>query len=520
MQRLKNWWSRTTKLTISTPTSPEWSALKAALVSRELIQISPCMMAWSKLPECAWSFLSQEAQRLEYTGADLDKLVVLFENYTDNIAVAFPKAQEYIEKYGFDADMHIISVNILYRTNQFEDALRYLGNHAEVEATLRDRADYWQMVGVIRWSMNHMEALESAVDRVVALAPDHGAIIQTALGMYVELGALEKIEHWRAVVANRPDWQGYAHSLIRLSLGEMEDGWRQMELRYDFDEAHRFINLGLKSYPRWTGEDLNGCTLLVSGEQGLGDVIQMARYLPELKGCGAKLVRMEVQPEALTLLQHSFPDIPMVERVHGVKPAIEFDKWVAMMSLPHCLGMWGKNTPGQAGYLQVPLENADYWIERVKKLNPSKLPKIGLAWSGNPEHRADRRRSIPFAMMMAQVRSVNAIFFALQTKVPDVMPPNVANVTEELITLADTAALVEQMDLVITVDTSVVHVAGALGKQTWLLLPKRYEWRWGLEGEENDWYDSVTVIRQAEHAKWQPVLMDVFERRLPQLINL
>ncbi|MBK7004009.1 MAG: hypothetical protein IPH37_01845 [Burkholderiales bacterium] len=115
---------------------------------------------------------------------------------------------------------------------------------------------------------------------------------------------------------------------------------------------------------------------------------------------------------------------------------------------------------------------------------------------------------------------IDACFFALQTQVPHGLPPNVIDVTEEMISLADTAALIEQMDLVITVDTSIVHIAGALGKKTWLLLPKRYEWRWGLEGESNDWYDSVTVIRQTEHANWQSVLSDVFERRLPELFNL
>ena len=122
--------------------------------------------------------------------------------------------------------------------------------------------------------------------------------------------------------------------------------------------------------------------------------------------------------------------------------------------------------------------------------------------------------------MMRKIRGLQVIFFALQTSVPQILPVNVMNVTEEMITLADTAALIEQMDLVITVDTSVVHIAGALGKPTWLLLPKRYEWRWGMEGEENDWYDSVKVIRQSEHANWSTVLQDVFEHRLPEQFNI
>jgi ADP-heptose:LPS heptosyltransferase len=122
--------------------------------------------------------------------------------------------------------------------------------------------------------------------------------------------------------------------------------------------------------------------------------------------------------------------------------------------------------------------------------------------------------------MMRFASRAQVTFFALQTQVPELLPGNVINVAEELITLADTAALIEQMDLVITVDTSIVHIAGALGKETWLLLPKLYEWRWGLEGEENDWYDSVRVIRQTEHANWAAVLQGVFEHRLPEQFNL
>jgi hypothetical protein len=234
---------------------------------------------------------------------------------------------------------------------------------------------------------------------------------------------------------------------------------------------------------------------------------------------GAQQIRLEAQPETLTLLQYNFPEIPIIERRAEKIPGWAFDYWAGMMSLPLRLKAWGKDTPGRSGYLRVPPENAQYWTERVEQMNPTRQPKIGLAWSGQPYHRADRRRSIPFEQMMRQVRGVPITFFALQTHVPQVLPANVKNVSEEMITLADTAALIEQMDLVITVDTSVVHIAGALGKTTWLLLPKRYEWRWGLEGEENDWYDSVKVIRQTEHANWAPVLQEVFEHRLSEQFN-
>jgi ADP-heptose:LPS heptosyltransferase len=110
-------------------------------------------------------------------------------------------------------------------------------------------------------------------------------------------------------------------------------------------------------------------------------------------------------------------------------------------------------------------------------------------------------------------------FYALQTSVPEFLPENLIDFSDEMMTLSDTSALILEMDLVITVDTSIVHLAGALGKAAWLLFPYRYEWRWGLEGEKNSWYESVRVIRQESHGDWLPVLSKVFDEMLPELVT-
>jgi hypothetical protein len=115
--------------------------------------------------------------------------------------------------------------------------------------------------------------------------------------------------------------------------------------------------------------------------------------------------------------------------------------------------------------------------------------------------------------MMDAIRGLDADFFSLQISVPPSHPANLIDVSEELVTIADTAALIAEMDLIITVDTSIVHLAGAIGKETWLLLPYRYEWRWGLSGERNNWYESVKVLRQPTHGDWDSVLSDVFGHR-------
>lgn len=494
--------------------SSEWLALGAAISARDFSAISPCMRAWSMHPSANFEQLQVLTKSAALSKVEAEKIEILYEYYARNMEVAFARAQEHMEVHGLDLDLHVISLVSLYQTNQFEAAQSYQQRLNAEEASTLQRADYWQMVAVIRWAVNDMKSLPQAIDRALELSPNDGALLQTALGMYVELGNLEKIAIVRAKLEECDDSKGYAHSLCLLALGEHEEGWRQMEARYENNESHRFINQGLRKSPRWLGESLAGLRLLVSAEQGLGDTIQMARYLPLLQTLDAAQILLEVQPEAITLLQYNFPDIPIVERKWAQSPEFTFDCWTALMSLPLHLKAWGNDALGKSGYLTVPPENREYWAGRVAQLSQGTRPRVGLAWSGQPNHRGDRRRSIPFETIRSYLRNNPVSFFALQTTVPSGMPTNVLDVSEELITLADTAALIEQMDLVITVDTSVVHIAGAMGKPTWLLLPKRYEWRWGLEGESNDWYDSVKVMRQQEHSNWKPVLEEVFGQRL------
>lgn len=517
MFNLKKWWQdksshRTGTLEAS---SAEWFGLKDALTQRDFVSISPCMRAWCRLAERDLALLMKTAEPAGFDAVELNKLRILFKYYSNKVVEAYDSAQEHMLSHGFDLDLHVISLVSLYQNNQFEDAHIYLSKLSVEQMMQIQRADYWQLVSVIRWATNDMKGLEQAADRAIALGPGDSAVLQTALGMYIELGVKEKIVMIRAQLDSMPDAQGYSYSLSKLALGELESGWRLMEARYDVEDAHRYLNQALKPFPRWRGEPLNGARLLITAEQGLGDTVQMARYLPMLAGRGVQQVVMETQPEALTLLQYNFPEMQIIERTWGKAPDLSFDLWLGMMSLPYFLKAWGTQTPGKSGYLRVPPDATAYWQPRVTEMAAGKGPRIGLAWSGQPAHRADRRRSVPFNLMMRYVSQVTATFFALQTHVPEGLAANVINVSEEMITLADTLALIEQMDMVITVDTSVVHLAGSIGKETWLLLPKRYEWRWGLEGEHNDWYDSVKVLRQDSQACWEPLMEQVFLRYLP-----
>lgn len=521
MHRLAKWLRsvRAESTRVPKPTSAEWQALERALAEHDFASILPRLRAWCMLAERDLGVLEETARHNGFSAIDLNKIGIMFAYYSGDVQSAFDRGQIHLQSHGFDQDLHLMSLASLYQGSQFEVAHAYLQRLGAAELAQMLRADYWHLVAAICWANNDMARLEQAIDRALELAADDGALLETALGMYIELGAQEKVLSVRARLAQSANAGGFTHSLSLLALGEKEEGLRLMEGRYDVDEVHLYINPGLRPHPRWKGEPLAGKRLLVSTEQGLGDTIQMARFLNVLQSLGPEKIVMEAQLETLPLLQYNFPEIPVVASRWGQSPPLEFDLWIGMMSLPFLLKAWQSKAPGKNGYLRAPPENSGYWNERIGRTVAGKRPNVGLAWSGQPRHRSDRRRSIPFELMMGAVRNVPASFFALQTHVPQILPANVMNVSEELITLADTAALIEQMDLVITVDTSIVHIAGALGKETWLLLPKRYEWRWGLEGEKNDWYDSVKVIRQTEHGNWNAVLQDVFENRLPKRFN-
>lgn len=307
----------------------------------------------------------------------------------------------------------------------------------------------------------------------------------------------------------------YALAYVELANDNYPEGFRLAEARYQIADMAPALGSIMQHKPRWQGEDLAGKRILIRGEQGHGDLIMMARYFPLLNAQGATLI-VECLGAVISLLETAFPYCQFVDGGKGEKPAVDFDVWTGLMSLPHHFSTTATTVPATTGYLHVPAEHLAYWRTRVAEAGRAKKMKVGVAWAGNPRHRYDKRRSLPFDLLAVQLeRHPDIDFFALQTQTPQQTPDNLIDLSAEMLTFADTAAIIEQMDLIITVDTSVVHLAGALGKPAWLLLPHRYEWRWRMEGETNYWYETVSVLRQSTHGDWAGLLVDVFDRRLP-----
>lgn len=400
-----------------------------------------------------------------------------------------------------------------YLADRFTEGAALLDIFQPHEDSTTNWFEYWALGGYINFAAGRpIKDTLAFFDQAL----EHGCfsplLATNAYPIYFEAGRLEQCGTLRELIqkncADDPETV-YALAGVELACGYYGEGFRLMESRYRMPELSRTIKLSLLPKPRWNKHSLTGKRLLIHGEQGLGDMIMMSRYLPLLQEQGAQLL-VDGRAEASSLMAYNFPYCQFIV-VDLQSPVNEpFDYWTGIMSLPYHFNSTAMNVPATKGYLSVPPEQGVYWQQRIQSLSATPRLRVGLTWSGNPGHRADRRRSMSFELMCSLVRKHPDIyFFSLQTHVPEGHPENMMDVADELMTLADTAAVISEMDLVISVDTSAVHLAGALGRPTWLLLPYRYEWRWGLEGEANPWYTSVRVLRQKQHGAWTDLLDDV-----------
>ena len=258
--------------------------------------------------------------------------------------------------------------------------------------------------------------------------------------------------------------------------------------------------------PLWLGDaPVAGKTVLLHAEQGLGDTIQFCRYAPRVAALGARVV-LEVQRPLVDLMKTLAGPAAVVARGDALP---DFDLHCPLLSLPLAFGTRLDTIPAEVPYLRAPPGATD-WDARLG----AKRPRIGLVWSGNPGHKRDRDRSIPFYALLPLL-DLDATFVSLQKEVRPAdaavlkQTGTVIDAADALTTFSDTAALIAALDLLITVDTSVAHLAGALGKPVWVLLPQVPDWRWLLERDDSLWYPSARLFRQNDTRAWGPVIARV-----------
>ncbi|AWB08201.1 hypothetical protein A6A40_23500 (plasmid) [Azospirillum humicireducens] len=311
---------------------------------------------------------------------------------------------------------------------------------------------------------------------------------------------IEAVAGFRRAVAIEPAGPDARRNLgmALLVAGSFEEGWREYEWRLRCKDAPTHAAM---PKPRWNGEPLNGRRILLHGEQGLGDALQFCRYVPLVAARGGRVILGLPAP-----LERVMAGLPGVERfVSGQLPTDAFDLHLPMLSLGEVFGTQMDTIPHRVPYLTAEPDLAARWADRLKGLAGL---KVGIVWAGSPTHGNDRNRSVglaPFARLAA-IPGVSLVSIQKgPTEGQAANPPGgfpLLNLSPGIRDFADTAAIMAGLDLVVCVDTSVAHLAGALGVPVWVLVPFAPDWRWMLDRQDSPWYPTMRLFRQDRPGSW------------------
>ncbi len=368
-------------------------------------------------------------------------------------------------------------------------------------------APAWINRGLLHRDLGHPDLaladFEAAIQRDPALADAHvgrGLVLKDAQRIDDALAAYD-----RALTLNPHHAEAHWNKALALLLGG-----RWLEAWPHYEQRWRLPHLGFAPrelpQPLWSGQPLEGRRVFVHAEQGLGDLIQFSRYARLLVQQGAKVL-LEAPPSLWPVLDTLGPGVVMVD---PADPPPQADFQIPLMSLPMAFGTTPGAVPMGAPYLAARPDRVALWRER---LDSAAGPLVGLVWKGAARYRTDHLRSLPLADLLAAL-PVGPAYVALQK---DLTEPEQALLAAQPDILAaggdfaDTAALASLMDVVVSVDTSVAHLSGAIGAPTWVLLPFASDWRWLLNRDETPWYESVRLYRQGADRSWGAVLARVAE---------
>jgi hypothetical protein len=402
----------------------------------------------------------------------------------------------------------------------------------QFRAAEHDRAGAWQWLG---WALAREPDNSEAVNMHGILLHQEGRFVEAvavfeqaeALGHHaaasnrgnslLDLGRMdEALRAQELAVELDPVSPGalYNLSLTRLRLGDWRQGWPNYEARWRFHEVHRSPKAFAQ--PRWQGEALDGRRILLHAEQGLGDTIQFCRYASMVTARGGRVI-LQVQEPALRLMQSlAAVRAGLAETALLGDTPPEFDLVCPLLSLPAVFGTTVETVPWPGAYL-----GADPELVLEKRMefpdirSGSRSLRVGLAWAGNPRYKADRSRSTRLETLLPLLRTPGITWISLQKgsaaeQLAD-LPGNVFvwDGSSRDRDLAETAALVATLDLVITTDTCIAHLAGAMGKPVWILLPHLSDWRWMQRIETTPWYPTARLFRQREPGDWAGVIKRV-----------
>lgn len=393
-----------------------------------------------------------------------------------------------------------------FKSGNFELAIANFRQALELQPDNPEAHYNW---GAALQSQGHVDLAISMFQSTLEKSPEHiNALKNLAKALREKRNINASLSYYRRALVLQPD-DPELHSSYSLTLllnGEFSEGWKAYEWRLK-SIANPYKHKRNYAQHRWHGENLKNKTLFVYAEQGLGDTLQFSRYIPVLSSMGFGKIIFECQLPLKRLMSTCFGDISDIVEFGETLPV--FDVHCPLMSLPFEFCTTLDTIPNKMPYLWVDEKLAQEWQKQLGK--PNTL-RVGLTWAGNPSLAGDKQRSFDFSLLSPLLKLAGIQFFSLQKGDASQQSENIIDYSQTLNDFADTAALISQLDLVISVDTSVAHLAGAMGIPVWLLSRFEGDWRWLLNREDTPWYPSMLIFRQEQPGDWQAVIKRVTVR--------
>jgi len=399
--------------------------------------------------------------------------------------------------------------NILRDQGKLDEAI------TSYQKALELRPDYpeaYNNLGVSFQSQNRFTEAVSNYQKAIALRPGYTeAYINTGIAYQANGWLDEAISCYQKAIELEPDNADshFHRAFVLLLNGNFQDGWKEYEWRLLKDEWKN-THIYDSNIPLWDGSSFKSKTLFVHSEQGLGDTLQFVRYLPLIKSLGGEVIFETA--ESLVSLFQNLPGIDKLVPLSSERPASDYDYYTPLLSVPGLLATSWDTIPAEVPYICSDPKKSAYWAGRL----PKEGFKVGLVWAGKPAADDNRPCKLKHFFPLSRIPGVHLLGLqkgeaAGQTReLPDGMIIN--NLGEEFLDFADTAGTIANLDLIISIDTSVAHLAGAMGKKVWTLVPFAPDWRWLLGREDSPWYPTMRLFRQPKPGNWAAVLERVAEK--------
>ena len=391
--------------------------------------------------------------------------------------------------------------NCLQKQNKYAESIEYYARAIKLNP---DYAEAYNNLAAALHKFGNSKAAIENCHKAIKLKENYAEAYNTlAAALQAEQRFDEAIECYDKTVEYAPDYAEayYSRGMLYLCHGEFAKGWDDYQWRLKTERTKVTLRY---DKPWWQGENFQGKTLLVQAEQGFGDSIQFVRYLPMVKERGGTVILAE-KPELIGLFRNLEGIDDLVDTRKVAEGNIKYDLYVTLLSLPAIFGTKIDSIPARIPYLSAEASKIAFWHDKTK----TDAFKIGIVWAGNPTHANDHNRSCTLKNFTRLAKIENVTLFSLQK---DSAIEQLNNWPEDLELIdfgqkfedfTDTAAAIENMDMTISVDTAVIHLAGAMGKTAWLLIPYEPDWRWMLNRQDCSWYPTIKLFRQKEYGNWE-----------------